>query len=173
MKITLLILLSLWCFDLLWLLKHVLQCTHFWTLVLLFFGVDPIALVIVSLLLGRAWVCSCWDIHSRKLSPFECWLLFQARTLISKVTEEKNSAVEQNKKLQRELVWKIYKKMFYSLPACLYYSNLESFYISCQPNTAGRKKIIYLLRYFLFINLTSSHQSLYWNGDADVCFRCI
>jgi hypothetical protein len=32
------------------------------------------------------------------------FLLFQARTLISKVTEERNSVIEQNKRLQQELV---------------------------------------------------------------------
>lgn len=36
--------------------------------------------------------------------------LFQARALISKVTEERNSIVEQNRRLQQELVWNSFWK---------------------------------------------------------------
>jgi len=36
--------------------------------------------------------------------------LFQARTHISKVTEERNYAIEQNKRLQQELVWNSFWK---------------------------------------------------------------
>jgi hypothetical protein len=32
------------------------------------------------------------------------FLLFQARALISKLTEERNSAIEKNKRLEQELV---------------------------------------------------------------------
>lgn len=41
----------------------------------------------------------------RKMVLILSLLLFQARTLTAKVIEERNSVVEQNKKLRQELVW--------------------------------------------------------------------
>lgn len=38
---------------------------------------------------------------------------FQARARIAKLTEEKNSAVQQNNKLQQELVREFYLKQFF------------------------------------------------------------
>ena len=37
------------------------------------------------------------------------FLLFQTRALISKVTEERNSIVEKNKRLQQEVVWNLFR----------------------------------------------------------------
>jgi hypothetical protein len=40
-------------------------------------------------------------------------VLLQARTLISKVTEERNSVIQQNKRLQQELVWHLLRKYYF------------------------------------------------------------
>ncbi|OIW17674.1 hypothetical protein TanjilG_29024 [Lupinus angustifolius] len=40
---------------------------------------------------------------------------FEARSLISKVTEERNSAIEQNKRLRQELVWNLLRKSLLSM----------------------------------------------------------
>jgi hypothetical protein len=40
-------------------------------------------------------------------------VLLQARTLISKVTEERNSVIQQNKRLQQEMVWHLLRKYYF------------------------------------------------------------
>lgn len=55
------------------------------------------------LIMGRTWWINSWDIDSTNW--YLLWVLwFQASALISKLNEEKNSAIQQNNKLQQELV---------------------------------------------------------------------